>query len=349
MGDVLHALPAVTALHHLHPAALIGWVVDPRWAPLLAGSEGDSPVVSRLHLADTRLWSRAPWSAVTRRSVLNLRQDLRQPHYAAAIDMQGTLRSAVLGRLAAAPRFTGYADPREPVARWFYRRPLPRTGRHVVEQGAALLGQSLGVALEPTRTVPLPRLPEAERWATDTVTVFSPGQPFALLAPTAGWGAKQWPATCFGALAAALRDRGLTVLVNAAHPGDPVALAVVAASSGAAHLVAGGVAGLVALTRRAALAISGDSGPIHLAAALGTPLVALFGPTDPERNGPWGAGPMRVLRHPASPTTYKRNAAPDPGLIRIDVQTALRAALEVLQTSPADNVLAVGTPEPLQE
>ncbi len=352
MGDVLHALPAVTALRRLRPDIFIGWVVDPRWAPLLAPSGGAGPVVSRLHLADTKLWSRAPWSAATRRSLLSLRRELRQAQYGSAIDMQGTLRSAVLSRFAAARSFAGYADPRERPARWLYNRRLPRISRHVVEQGAALLGQalghSLGLTLEPARHLDLPQIPEAERWADRTVAALAPDGRFALLAPAAGWGAKQWPAKRFGELAVAIRSEGLPVLVNAAHKADPVALAVVAASHGAAHMVtgdsdsgSGGIGGLIALTRRAALVVGGDSGPIHLAAALGTPLLALFGPTDPERNGPWGAGPMRVVRHPRSITTYKRTPEPEAGLAQIDVETVLRAALDLLSEAR--------TPTPLQE
>ena len=330
MGDVLHALPAVTALRRLLPAISIGWVVDGRWAPLLADAGGTGPAVSRLHLAETRLWSGAPWSAATRRSILRLRNDLKEARYASVVDLQGTLRSAVLGRFAAADRFAGYADPRERLARWLYRQPLHRTGRHVARQGAALLGEALGLTLEPAHEIDLPRLPEAERWAAETVASLPNDRRFALLAPAAGWGAKQWPTGRFGALAAALRQEGFSVLVNASSPTDPVAAAVVAASSGAARVAAGGVAGLLALTRRAGLVVGGDSGPVHLAAALATPLVALFGPTDPERNGPWGPGPQRVLRHPASATTYKRTSETETGLAQIDVPTVLRAALDVL-------------------
>ncbi len=356
MGDVLHALPAVTALHRLRPHISLGWVVDPRWAPLLAEAGGGGPIVSRLHLADTRLWSRAPWSAATRRSVLHLRQNLRQAHYNSAIDMQGTLRSAVLGRFAATRHFAGYADPRERPARWLYSRPLPRAGRHVVEQGAALLGQALGLTLRPSRHVDLPRIPAAERWAAGTIATLAPHGRFALLAPTAGWGAKQWPADRFGTLAAALQREGLAVLVNAAHEADPVALAAVAASRGAARIVtgggngggSGGIAGLIALTRRAALVVGGDSGPTHLAAALGTPLLALFGPTNPERNGPWGAGPMRILRDPRSKTTYKRTPEPEAGLAHMAVETVLRAALDVLSEAGAPQPFGQA-PAPLQE
>ena len=338
MGDVLHALPAVQALREQRPDLRIGWVVDSRWAPLLVGpgeSGGPSalggcgPVVDRVHLAETRLWSQAPWSGRTRHSVLALRQELQATRYHAAIDMQGTLRSAVLGRFAGAARFAGYRHPRETAACWLYRQPLPRLGGHVVEQGAALLGAALGIPLLPARSLHLPVLPEAEAWAAELISSPFRPKPLALLAPTAGWGAKQWPAARFGALAAALADRGWAVRVNAAHEAEPIALAVVAASGGAARLVCGGVAGLVALTGRAALVVGGDSGPVHLAAALGTPVVALFGPTDPARNGPRGAGPIRVLRHPNSVTTYKRSAPSEAGLARLEVGTVLEAALAI--------------------
>ena len=140
MGDVLHALPALCALRALRPEWEIGWVTDPRWAPLLADARGGGPVVSRLHLAETKIWSQAPFSARTRRSVLALRRALREAHYDAVIDMQGTLRSAALGRFAGAGRFAGYRDPREAGARWLYRQTSERRGEHVVEQGASLLG-----------------------------------------------------------------------------------------------------------------------------------------------------------------------------------------------------------------
>ncbi len=342
MGDILHALPAVTALRRLRPGLEIGWVVDPRWAPLLAEESGRGPAVSRLHLAETRRWSRAPWSPATWRSVLGLRGALRAARYGAAADLQGTLRSAVLGRFAGAQAFGGYADPRESAARLLYRQKIERQGTHVVEQGAALLGAALGIALAPARTVELPRVPGAELWAEELwakelwakqeiAASVAHGRRFVLLAPGAGWGAKQWPAERFGALAIALQTEGFAVLVNAAHPDDPVAVNVVAASRGTARAVCGGVAGLVALTRRAALVVGGDSGPVHLAAALRTPLVALFGPTDPARNGPWGAGRMRVLRHPDSVTTYKRTAVPEAGLARLTVEAVLRAALDVIE------------------
>ena len=251
--------------------------------------------------------------------------------------MQGTLRSAVIARLSGAPVRAGYSDPRERQATWFYTHKLPRQAAHVVEQGNELLAQALA-------STPVPHFrsaPGSDRRRTPTpprslgrrlgMPEKLRERPLALLAPGAGWGAKQWPAANFAALARELRDRGFDVAVNAARRDNELANRVVVESNGAARLIVCNVAGLLALTRRAALAVGGDTGPIHLAAALGIPLVALFGPTDPARNGPWGAGPMRVLRDPSSVTSYKHVAAEDPGLARLSVEQVLEAALDMAQ------------------
>ncbi len=342
MGDVLHALPAVAALRELRPEIAIDWVVDPRWAPLLINAEGAAPAVSRVHLADTRLWSRAPLSGATRRSVLRLRRELRDDFYSVAVDLQGTLRSAVLGAFARTKTFAGFNDPRERAARWLYRQRLQRKGAHVVEQGAALLGEALGLALEPARRVELPIDAEGERWAAELHGIFPSKRGLALLAPTAGWGAKQWPAANFGALARQLHDRGVTVLVNATRLNEPGVQAVVQASGGCAQTVVCSLAQLIALTRRLALVVGNDSGPVHLAAALGTPLVALYGPTDPARNGPWGPGAIEVLRHADSATSYKRVPRTDPGLAKIGMQEVFEAALRASKGATEDVAARVG-------
>lgn len=329
MGDVLHALPAVAALHAMRPELPIDWVVDSRWAPLLIDGGGRSPLLSRVHVAETRLWSKAPLSLRTARSVLRLRRALRDEVYSNVVDLQGTMRSAVIGSFAGAASFAGFADPRESAAGWFYKQRVARLGAHVVEQGAALLGEAFGVALQPA-PVCLPQDGAADAWAEAILQTTARGRRVVLLAPTAGWGAKQWPAERFGALAHALHGLGFAVLVNCLRSDDPVTATVVQASEGAAEAVPCGLSELIALTRRAAMVIGGDSGPVHLAAALGTPTVALYGPTDPVRNGPWGAGLVRVLRNPSSVTSYKRVAAVDAGLERISVAQVVEAAAEVV-------------------
>ena len=325
MGDVLHALPAAAALRQVRPELKIDWAVDPRWAPLLSAGEANGPVVNRVLLADTKLWSRAPLSAQTRRSVLGLRSELRAAHYDLAVDMQGTLRSAVIGRMARPDQLYGYADPREAAAAWFYSQRCVRRGEHVVDQGAALLGEACHMSLQPI-PAELPREPRAEHWAEELVA----GGRVCVLAASAGWGAKQWPAKRYAELARKLSAQGFRVMVNGPRNNDAIALSVSGASGGAAEVAVCHVAGLIALLRRAALVVGGDSGPVHLAALLGVPLVALYGPTNPARNGPWGSGPKRVLRDAVSVTSYKRRAEVEPGLARIGVAEVLEAALAVV-------------------
>jgi heptosyltransferase-1 len=121
----------------------------------------------------------------------------------------------------------------------------------------------------------------------------------------------------------------LDVVVNAPRQDDAIAARVVEASNGTARTVVCNVTGLVSLLRRADLLVGGDTGPTHLAAAMGVPLVALFGPTSPERNGPWGPGAMRVVRDAASVNSYKRTKFPDAGLMRLNVETVVDAMKEL--------------------
>jgi heptosyltransferase-1 len=325
LGDVLHALPAAAALRAARPDWTIDWVVDPRWAPLLVNGEGHGEIVNRVHLAETKMWSAAPFAWKTLRSVAKLRRELRDVHYDVVVDMQGTMRSAVIGRFARAREFTGYENPREAAAAHLYRSTRRRIGKHVVEQGAALLGAACSIALKPA-PVRLPHEPWADNWAAELVG----DRKVCVLAPSAGWGAKQWPAERYGSLAHELRAMGFVPMVNAPKKDDVVAASVVAASGGAAEAVVCNVSGLIALMRRTSLLVGGDSGPTHLAAALGIPLVAMYGPTDPARNGPWGSGPMRVVRGVGSVTSHKRVAEIDAGLARITVDEVLHEVKQLV-------------------
>ena len=320
MGDVLHALHAVAALRLARTDWQIDWVVDPRWAPLLVDHEGSGSIVHRVHLAETKLWAKSPASTATLRSILALRSTLRRECYDLAVDMQGTLRSAVIGWMTGAQQFAGYSDPRESLAARFYSRKLTRRGAHVVEQGAALLGDACGLPLEPAG-VTLPRNPHAEAWAEEEVR----SRPLLMLAPGGGWGAKHWPTERFGEVAREMLLRVSDCVVNAGSGNTSLAARVVAASDGAARIAACDVAQLVALIRRTDLFLGGDSGPTHLAAALAVPLVALFGPTDPARNGPWGPGAKIVLRDAASVTSYKHADTLDPGLTNISTKAVVEA------------------------
>ena len=150
-----------------------------------------------------------------------------------------------------------------------------------------------------------------------------------ILNPGAGWGAKCWPAESFGAVASALAERGMAVVVNHGPAKKHLAEAVRNASGGATVPLKCSVGELIALTRRASLFIGGDTGPMHLAAALGVPVVALFGPTRPERNGPFGT-PSVVLRSPDSVYNRSHTDRPDEGLVSIKPQAVIEAADQLL-------------------
>jgi heptosyltransferase-1 len=317
LGDVLHALPAAAALRKARPDWRIDWVVDERWRPLLIGDD-EGPVVDAALDVPILAWKSSPFSFRTAKSFLRFLQ--LRGRYDVVVDMQGTVRSSVIGRMAGGKRLTGYADPRERLAASLYKRKLVRQGAHVVAQGAALLGAACGLPLTPTA----PELPHT-KWADDWAAELVGDRKVCVLTPRAGWRAKQWPADKFGLLARELQALGYVCMVNAPRKDDSLAAEVVAHSDGAAEIVVCNVTGLIALIRRASLLVGGDSGPTHLAAALGVPLVALFGPTDPARNGPWGPGPKTVLRDAASITSYKRRAETDPGLERISVERVVGA------------------------
>jgi len=337
MGDVLHAMPAVAALRELHPDWFIGWAIEPGWSELLEAESGghdtafgrDSrrPLVDYWSPVPTRTWKRQPLKLNTLRDIMELRQELRGNHYDICVDMQGSIRSAVVGRMAGAKVFAGSTEPREAPAAWLYGQRVRLSATHVIEQGCELLGAAVGETLRPAK-VTLPVDPAAER-SCDTLMAGG-GERFALIAPTAGWGAKQWPAERYGAVAAALGSAGFRTLVNDALPDDAMGRRVVEASGGAAMLVPCSVGQLIALVRRAALVISGDTGPLHLAAALERPVVGLFGPTDPARNGPYGTN-ARVLRHSSSRLDHSRHPETEQGLMQITTDEVVEAALELLR------------------
>jgi heptosyltransferase-1 len=153
---------------------------------------------------------------------------------------------------------------------------------------------------------------------------------FAILNPGAGWGAKQWPPERYGEVAIALAVQGVQSLINFGPGEETLARAAESSSRGAAKTVSCSIAELIALTRRASLFIGGDTGPMHLAAALRVPVVGIFGPTNPARNGPFKT-PSVILRSPESVTTHRRHAQPDEGLLAIQPAEVVRAALDLLE------------------
>jgi heptosyltransferase-1 len=311
LGDIVHAIPAAAALRAAMPSARIDWLVDAKHREIL----DLTTVLDSIVTLDGR--TLAAWGDVTRR--------LRAARYDVALDFQGLLKSAVLARASGARRVAGFSifHLREKTARPFYTdartpdggvrlqadqgggvrlQPDHVPAHHVITKNLQLL-QVLGVD---TREIsfPLARVTSA---AAEVVRGQASGH-FALLNPGAAWPNKRWPSERFGELATFLRDvRALTSFVLWGPGEQDLADAVVRASSGAARAApATRINDLVQLSREAALMVSGDTGPLHIAAAMGTPVVGLFGPTDPDRNGPWRPDDEVVSRFGSCGCHYDR-------------------------------------------
>ncbi len=368
MGDVLHALPAVAALRATHPDAYIGWAIERRWTPFLEAPNTESgcptliapdfgairwgtrPLVDRVHVVDTLGWRRAPFSAATWSDVRTTFRDLRAERYDIAIDFQGAIKSALVAQLSRAPRRIGFAQPREKPATMFYTHLVQPTATHIIDQNLALVSSVFPLCTSVPSVVngfPVDLSAESEvDRRLSALRAPRPAPRFAILNPGAGWPAKQWPAARYAEVARALRDDGIFSIVNYGPGEDSLAREVETASDGSARPISCTLPELIALTRRAALFIGGDTGPMHLAALLGVPTVAIFGPTDPARNGPYDFGTTKseienqkskmlvVLRHPSSRTDYTHHDQPDHGLLQVTAGEVITAARELLSRHP---------------
>lgn len=288
IGDIVHALPMLSALHG--HGWQVGWLAEPPGRTLLEGH----PHLSHLAAAPpARRFRPGPARDTVR--------DLRSRAYDVAIDVQGLWKSAAWARLSGARRVVGYGPPGrvEPLSALLLRErlPLDAGAAHVVDENLALL-RAVGVEAVGSREFVFPDL---EREADEVETALSaaglrPGG-FAILNPGGGWPQKLWPPEGYGALARALRERGLRALVTWGPGEEALAERVVRASGGAAErCFPTGLRQLVELSRRARLMVAADTGPLHLACAVGTAVVGIFGPTDPARNGPFGVDDVVVRR-----------------------------------------------------
>jgi len=335
MGDIIHTLPAANALRQAFPESEIGWVIEEKWAELLCtlptprsgARSAQRPLVERLHTVNTGKWRRAPVAMQTWLEIAAAISELRAPEYDVAVDFQGALRSALIARWSQARKIYGPAQPREIVASMFYGHPVVVQGSHVVEQNLSIAEAVTGISSRDAHTIfPKDERADQERscWLQQRGIT-----DFVLLAPGAGWGAKQWPSERYAEVARCLAAQDLKILVNSGPGEEPLAAAVVTASNGAAEKIPLTLTQLIAFTRRSRLVIGGDTGPIHLAAALKIPVVAIFGPTDPARNGPYATKSI-VLRSPSSTTSHSHGAAIEPGLLSISVEEVVAGARRML-------------------
>jgi heptosyltransferase I len=297
LGDIIHTIPAAAALRAAYPDARIDWLTAPQYLDLLGLVEG---LDTRIAL-DTRSMVGGP------QATLGAVRRLRGQRYDAVLDMQGLLKSAVVARLAGARRVVGFAREhlREPAAAMFYTETIAPLGSddavHVIQKHLALT-KAVGVNDTSIRfPLRVPDSPAAAALAQRTGG-------FVLLNPGAAWPNKRWMPSRFGAVASTLaKTRGLRSVVMWGPAERELAASVVAASEGSAELAPQTrIVDLFALARAARLMISGDTGPMHIAGAVGTPIVGLFGPTSARRNGPWAAGDEVISRLEDCACVYER-------------------------------------------
>lgn len=300
MGDVIAALPAVASLKHSIPHSRIVWVVESKWSALLEAN----PYVDSVMFFDRRTLGglRKAWN------------ELRSERFDLGVDFQGLIKSALVATVARPERIFGFSTPhvRESPAAWFYSTKVSIHSVHAVDRNLDLAAAAGASSI--LRTFPLPQgEPEGRLPAGD----------FILANPLAGWGAKQWPLDYYTLLAKKLRQEcGLPLVVNAPYP--------VRVDGAEIHI--SGIRGLIHATRRATAIVGVDSGPLHLAAALAKPGVAIYGPTDPARNGPYG-GTFTVLRSATASTTYKRTEQTDRSMREITPEQVVEALEVVLSAA----------------
>lgn len=299
MGDIIHTLPAAASLRQSFAGARLFWLVESRWQPLLAGNPFIDEVLPLDRASPAGLWN-------------SVRQ-LRSRRYDLAVDFQGLMKSALAALVVRPEKLFGYhrSQVREKLAAMTYSHPVKVAATHIVDRHQELAAAA--GATSRARVFPVPAgTPEGEL----------PRGPYVLASPLAGWTSKQWPLERYEDLARKLSPLGLPLVLNIA---PAAARDLPRLASVVVHL--SGLPGLIDATRRAAAVVGVDSGPLHLAAALERPGVAIYGPTDPARNGPYGTT-FTVLRAPCAVTSYKRQPVIDPSMAAISAQQVLEALKE---------------------
>lgn len=316
LGDIVHTFPAVAALRESFPKAEIVWLTHSRWKALVETSELASEI----------------WEVETRSlgSVRDVLGRIRKAQFTAAIDYQGLWKSAALPFLGRVPRRVGFSSysVREFGVPLLYTDRVRTSTAHIADQNGELsqrAGARNGVG---SFQLAVPSLQEA--FALHLLRSFGVDR-YVALSPAGGWRSKCWPPERYGALCQQIcSNLGLRCIVNQG-PGDEECIAAVKAASGDAAPIAcnSSLYQLMVFLCNALCVVAGDTGPLHLAVALGTPVVALFGPTDPARNGPYrpacDSQKDIVLRSPDAVTTYKRRDEADPSLLALDVAAVFDA------------------------
>lgn len=321
IGDCLSTIPLALALREAYPRATIGWAVERPSDQLLACV----PEVDQV-LTLPRHWSKSLSGWMTaRRVVRGFAPDV-------TIDPQSLTKSALLAAISGAPTRIGLARPEgRELAPWLATDLVQTTSPHLVDRTLETLRGLNRQPVKPRWNLVLPRV--AIDFADDVVKAEGLGGPFAVINPGGTWPAKRWLPERFAGVASYLaRERGVRSLVVWAGDEERAwAETIVEGASGAAALAPRtSLVELAAILKRAAFYLGGDSGPMHLAQAVGTRCVALFGPTLPERCGPYGSGHVTLQRYYQKGSSRERRRAPNHALRAIETEEVCNACEQVL-------------------
>ena len=299
MGDTIHALPLAASA--AAAGARVAWVVERAFAGVLEGN----PACARIFVADTKAWRSRPFAPSTWTAMARLRAELAAFRADVVLDPQGNWKSAVVARTAAG-NVVGFSPSarREPTSALLCRVcVMPGAeARHAVEENLALLDAAkipAAVRAPDASYLLAGAAPDADAFIARIP------KPYAVFHPGAGRADKAWGEERFAAIASALRVRlGLAPVVSWGPGDEERAARLTALVHGAVRAPLLSVSGLARVAAGARLFAAGDTGPLHLADALGTRTLALFGPTDPERNGPYRFrdGIVRDMRHVSDDT-----------------------------------------------
>jgi heptosyltransferase I len=304
IGDVVHTMPALADLKQSFPQAEIDWLVESKARVILTGNPWLHEVVE----IDTHKWRRS-WSIATLGEMRRIASKLKGRRYDVALDFQGLWKSAVLGKVSGARKLVGFdrTTLKEPGCRMFYDeqiKPAPAV-RHVIDIYKELL-RSLGVTPGPHRFhLSVSREDEqtiAQQLSSRQV------HDFVILNPGGGWDTKNWAPENYALLHDKLRqETGLHSVLTWGPGEEPLVDGVLRSCSGTPPVTFPvSLPQLIALLKRARLFVGGDTGPLHLAAACGTPIVGIFGPTDAQRNGPFSHEDIVVSHQVPCGPCYKR-------------------------------------------
>jgi lipopolysaccharide heptosyltransferase I len=287
LGDIVMALPALSSLRRSFPHARITWLVRPEFAPIIEGH----PHLDEIILFDRKSLGKAWWNPAAFGQLLDLIRRLRRGRFDAVLDLQGLFRTASLAWLSGCTRRFGPIWRHE-FAHWFYTTAVPPRAEwvHVIDYYRKLL-EAMGASDLGVEFV-LPEKPAAAAAVRELLSQQKiDANRYAVIIPGSAQVSKCWPADRFAALADRLAtEHGLAVLATGGKSESPMIEQIQSLAKRPIANLAGRTTlpELVEVLRRAKLVVSNDTGPGHIAAALGRPLVMMFSWSNPLRVGPYG-------------------------------------------------------------